>query len=211
MGDGIPGASHKDCPKDRTVGICTCLNPTLAPQFLTNDKMLCHMRLPHIIFTDTLITGTTTQSGNKSFQIYATSFGWAKAHPILRKSEAHEILSLLFQRDGVPPTMVFDGSKEQSLGDFRCKLCKAGCHTRQTKPYSPWQQAAESRIRKLKQGTSRKMIKTRSTRTLWDHCIKLEAFIHLSTSNDIYMTNGKVPDTIMTSSIANISHICEFG
>jgi hypothetical protein len=25
------------------------------------------------------------------------------------------------------------------------------------------------------------------------------------------MTNGKVPDTIMTGSTANITHICEFG
>jgi hypothetical protein len=25
------------------------------------------------------------------------------------------------------------------------------------------------------------------------------------------MTNGKVPETIMTGSTANISHICEFG
>jgi hypothetical protein len=25
------------------------------------------------------------------------------------------------------------------------------------------------------------------------------------------MTNGKVPETIMTSSTANISHICDFG
>jgi hypothetical protein len=51
------------------------------------------------------------------------------------------------------------------------------------------------------------MIKTGSLRKLWDHCIKLEAFIHLSTSNNIYMTNGKVPETIMTGSTANISCI----
>jgi hypothetical protein len=27
----------------------------------------------------------------------------------------------------------------------------------------------------------------------------------------VYMTNGKVPETIMTGSTANISHICDFG
>ncbi len=32
-----------------------------------------------------------------------------------------------------------------------------------------------------------------------------------NTSNDIYMTNGKVPETIMTGSTADISHICEFA
>ena len=39
-----------------------------------------------------------------------------------RKGEAHEALSLLFHRDGVPPAMVLDGSKEQVLGDFKRKL-----------------------------------------------------------------------------------------
>jgi hypothetical protein len=49
--------------------------------------------------------------------------------------------------------------------------------------------------------------KTRSPRTLWD----LEAFVHALTSNYIYMTNGKVPETITSGSTADISHICEFG
>ena len=34
---------------------------------------------------------------------------------------------------------------------------------------------------------------------------------HSLTSNDIYMTNGEVPETIMTGSTADISHISEFG
>ncbi len=55
------------------------------------------------------------------------------------------------------------------------------------------------------------MIKTGSPRVLWDHCIELEALIGSLTSNSVYMTNGKVPETITTSSTANISHICEFG
>ncbi len=110
-----------------------------------------------------------------------------------RKGAAHETLSLLFHRDGVPPTMVLDGSKEQTHGDFMRKLCEADCHARQTEPYSPWQQAAESCIHELKRGVSRKMIKTGSPRVLWDHCIELEALIRSSTSNNVYMTDGKVP------------------
>ncbi len=106
--------------------------------------------------------------------------------------------------------MVFDGLKEQCQGDFKRKFCKADCHARQTEPYSPWQQAAEGCIHELKWGVSHKMIKTGFPRVLWDHCIELEALIHSSTSNNIYMTNGGVPETIMTGSTANISHICEF-
>ena len=90
-----------------------------------------------------------------------------------RKGEAHETLSLLFHRDGVPPAMVLDGSKEQVLGNFKRKLHEADCHLRQTEPYSPWQQAAEGCICELKQGVSQKMIKTGSPQTLWDYCIEL--------------------------------------
>ncbi len=128
-----------------------------------------------------------------------------------RKGKAHETLSLLFHHDGVPPTMVLDGSKEQTKGDFKRKLHEADCHARQTEPYYPWQQAAEGCICELKRGVSRKMIKTGSPRVLWDHCIELEALICSSTSKSIYMTNGEVPETIMTGSTTDISHISEFG
>jgi hypothetical protein len=205
-----------DCAK-KTVqwtmqqGVCTCLNPTLAQQFPTNDRMLCYKQLPHTTFKDTMFAGTPSRSGNECAQVYAMSFGWARAHPMTRKGAAHETLSLLFHHDGVPPTMVLDSSKEQTKGDFMRKLREADCRARQTEPYSPWQQAAESCIRKLKRGVSHKMIRTGSPSVLWDHCIEHEVFIRLSTSNNVYMTNGKVPETIMTGSTADISHICEFG
>ncbi len=76
-------------------------------------------------------------------QAYATSFSWARAHPMKRKEDAHETLSLVFQRNGVPPTMVPNDSKEQTKGVFQRKLKEADCHPQVTEPYSPWQQAAE--------------------------------------------------------------------
>jgi hypothetical protein len=119
--------------------------------------MLYCKQLPHTTFTDTLFAGTPSLSGNKCAQAYSTSFGWARAHPMTRKEgEANETLSLLFHCDGVPPTMVFDGSKEQCKGDFKRKLHEAECHAKQTEPYSPWQQAAEGCIHELKCGVSHK-------------------------------------------------------
>jgi hypothetical protein len=61
-------------------------------------------------------------------QVYATSFGWARAHPMKRKGDAHETLSLVFQRNDVPLTMATDDSKEQTKGEFQCKLKEADCH-----------------------------------------------------------------------------------
>ena len=60
-----------------------------------------------------------------------------------KKGDAHEALSLLFQRDGVPPKMIVDGSKEQTLGDFKRKVAEAGCQLRQREPEFLWQITAD--------------------------------------------------------------------
>jgi hypothetical protein len=126
------------------------------------------------------------------------------------KGDAHETLSLVFQCNGEPPAMVTDDSKEQTKGEFWRKLKETDCHPRVTEPYSPWQQAAEGCICELKRGSSRKMIKTRSPKCLWDHCLELEAYVRSCTSNDIYMTTGQV-ETIMNGNTVIISHIAEVG
>jgi hypothetical protein len=94
-------------------GVRTCLNPTLSCRFPTNDRMLWYKHVLHTMFNDMLFAGSVSQQGNKMAQAYATSFGWAPAHPMKRKGDAHETLSLVFQRNGVPPTMVPNDSKEQ--------------------------------------------------------------------------------------------------
>jgi hypothetical protein len=55
------------------------------------------------------------------------------------------------------------------------------------------------------------MLQTGSPKLLWDHSLELEAPVHSCTSNDIYTTAGQVPETIMTSDTAYISHITEFA
>jgi hypothetical protein len=55
------------------------------------------------------------------------------------------------------------------------------------------------------------MIKAGSPKCLWDHCLEFEAYVRSCTSNDIYVTAGQVPETIMTGNTADISHITEFG
>ena len=62
------------------------------------------------------------------------------------KGQAHEVLSLLFAQEGIPNKMIMDGSKEQTMGEFRRKTRQAGCHVKQTEPYSPWQNTAEGAI-----------------------------------------------------------------
>jgi hypothetical protein len=96
-------------------GVRTWLNPTHSRRFPTNDRMLRYNRLPHTtMFTNTMFASTVSHQGNKMAQIYSTSFGWACAFPMKRKGEAHETLSLMFHRNGVPLTMATDGLKEQT-------------------------------------------------------------------------------------------------
>ena len=180
-------------------------------RYPTNDRMLRYSRLPHTVFSDTMFASSKSLRQNTCAQIFCTSFGWARAFPMKSKGLAHEALSLLFKRDGVPPDIVLDGSKEQVLGEFKRKLNEANCHLKMTEPYSPWSQAAEGCIREIKRGAIRKLLKTRCPKVLWDHCIELEALIRAHSTNGIFSTAGEVPETIMKGQTADISTICEFG
>ena len=68
------------------------------------------------------------------------------------KGDAHETLSLFFNRYSVPPKMVMDGSMEQTIGPFKKKWQEVDCHIKQTEPYSPWKLQDEGTIRELKKG-----------------------------------------------------------
>ena len=73
------------------------------------------------------------------------------------KGNAHETLSLFFKIDGVPPKMVMDGSKDQTLGSSRNKIQEADFHIAQMEPYSPCQLHAEGTIKYPKKGACRKI------------------------------------------------------
>jgi hypothetical protein len=71
---------------------------------------------------------------NKASLIFCTDFGFVRAFPMKLEIEAHETVSFLFHRYGIPNVMVMDGSKAQIEGEFRSKLRDAGFHIKQTEP-----------------------------------------------------------------------------
>ena len=83
--------------------------------------------------------------------------------PIDKKGGAHEALYLLFQQDVVPPKMIVDGSKEQTLGYFKRKDAEAGYHMSHTELEYPWQMATKGGIRELKRWSGRKMTRNEVT------------------------------------------------
>jgi hypothetical protein len=103
-----------------------------------------------------------------------------------KEKDAHEALSLLFHRDGVPNIMVMDGAKAQIQGDFWRKLREAGCHIKQTEPHTPKSNAAEGSTRELKRGVGREMVRSGAPKRLWDDCLVREAYVRSSTALDIF-------------------------
>jgi hypothetical protein len=57
-----PDHAKKTVQRTTQWGVRTCLNPTLAQRFPTNDWMLCYKWLPHTTFTDTMFAGTPLSS-----------------------------------------------------------------------------------------------------------------------------------------------------
>jgi len=142
--------------------------------------------------------------------VFCSSNGWTRAFLMKSKSEAHEALSLLFARDGVPAMMIMDGAREQAMGDFRRKCREVGTHVRLTEPHTPWSNAAEGAIRELKKGLARKMVRKKSPKKLWDDCLELEAYIRSNIAHEIYGLKGEVPETIVSGETSDISAFAEY-
>ena len=85
------------------------LHTSLRRRYQINDQNLRYMRLQHNVFSDNMLAGTKSKRGKNYAKVFVTKFVWSRAFPMAKKGDAHEDLSLLFQRDGVLPKMIFDG------------------------------------------------------------------------------------------------------
>ena len=174
-------------------GLRSFFHPSMSRSYPKNDRIMCYKFLPHSLFSDTIKSGCVSKIGSKYGQAYCIYSKWSRCHPMKLKSEAHESLSMIFKCDGVPPKIIVDNAKYQSLGKFSRKCCEADCHLINTEPYSPYMMAAKVCIKHLKKGLSRKMLKSESPKQLWDHCIELNALIRSNTALDIYVIESQVP------------------
>jgi hypothetical protein len=176
-------------------GIRRMVHPSLTKRYKTNDRHLRYRRLPVTMYTDTMYSTILSRQMNKAAQIFTTDFGFVRAFPMKKEKEAHEALSLLFHRDGVPDVMVMDGAKAQNEGVFRRKLRDAGFHIKQTEPHTQSSNMGEGAVRELKKGVGRQMLHSGCPKRLWDDCIIREACARSHTSLDIYGLEGQVPES----------------
>jgi hypothetical protein len=75
------------------------IHPSLTTRYNINDRQLQYGRLPITMFTYTMYSTIPSRQQNKTDQMCCTGFGFVRAFPMKRESEAHEALSLLFHRD----------------------------------------------------------------------------------------------------------------
>jgi hypothetical protein len=152
-----------------------------------------------------------SRQGNKATQVFCGGAGRRRAFPMKKEKEAHEALSLLFYRDGVPNVMVMYGAKAQAQGEFRRKLCDDGCHIKQTEPYTQSSNMGEGGVRELNRGVGRQRMLSGCPKRLWDDCLVREAYAISHTALDIFGLEGQVPESRMKGETADISTIAEYG
>jgi hypothetical protein len=192
-------------------GVKRMIHTSLSVSFRTNDRQLRYCHLPLTCFTDTMFSNSKSIQGKKAAQVFCTENGCTRAFPMAKEKDAHEALSLLFHRDGVPNVMVMDGAKAQIQGDFRWKLREYGCHIKQTYPHTPKSNAAEGSIRELKRGVGREMVRSGAPKWLWDDCLLREAFVRSSIALDIFYLEGKAPYKIVKGQTSDISLLAEYA
>jgi hypothetical protein len=97
---------------------------SLSVRFRTNDRQLRYRRLPVACFTDTMLSKSKSRQVNKAGNVLCTANGWTRAFPMAKEKDAHEALSLMFHRDGVPNVMEMDGAKAQIQGGLPVEVTR---------------------------------------------------------------------------------------
>jgi hypothetical protein len=194
-------------------GVRKMIHASLNTRYKTNDRHLRYRRLPVTIFPDTMYSTILSRQGNKATQICCDGAGWGRSFQMKKEKEkeAHEALSMLFHRDGLPTVMVMDGAKAQVEGEFRRKLRDAGCHIKQTEPHTQSSNMGEGGVRESKRGVGRQMMRSGCPKRLWDECLIREAYVRSNTALEIFGLEGQVPESRVKGETADISTIAEYG
>jgi hypothetical protein len=104
------------------------LHPELARHMITNDSLLRYNCLPHPVFSDTIKAGFLSVHRNNYGQVFCLQYEWSRVHPMEKKSDAHEALSVVFKCDEFPPRVIVDNIKEHVFGKFSKKCHSADCY-----------------------------------------------------------------------------------
>ncbi len=127
-----------------------------------------------------------------------------------REAEASDALLEFIQHVGIPSALHTDGSKTQTLGNWKALVKQHHIKTTETEPNSPWQNRAEAGIMELKRHVSRMMRRANSPLSLWDYYCSLVARIKNLTANNYHAAHGQTPMEILTGDTPDISEYMAF-
>ena len=68
------GRANNTVQKTTQYGILKVMNPHMSQRYPNNDRILRYPRLPHPVFTDTMVAGTVSKLGNNNSQVYGKYF-----------------------------------------------------------------------------------------------------------------------------------------
>lgn len=129
-------------------------------------RQLMYRILATDMYVDFLQGGCVSKRGFKYMLVFCTPFEWVRVFPLERRSQAHEALSMLHQRYGVPRRLITDNAKEFVQGEFARKARQAGSQLVSVEPYTQRHNRAESQICELKRGYMRASKRTNSPSVL---------------------------------------------
>ena len=177
------------------------------------DRMYHRKTLKGEWSTDTMDARCKSLDGNLYAQVFANKGYFAKVYPMDKKSKCGEALKTFCREFGVPESLTFDGSKEQTGKNtlFMKQIRSNNIKHHVIEPEFHQQNPAEGVIRELRKKWFRIMVRKRVPRKLWDYGYKWVSETMSMTHTSSGGMDGSVPITKVTGETTDISEYLDFG
>jgi len=162
-------------------------------------------------YSNTFFSTRKSVTRHSCCQIFVNNVGFYHVTPLECESQASDALLEFIQQVGLPNHLHTDGSKAQTMGEWKNIVKKYHIKTSETEPYSPWQNWAESGTRELKRHTCQIMQRTNTPTSLWDYACLYVARIRNMTVNQHPAAKGCTPYEIVTGETPDISEYTSFS
>ena len=177
------------------------------------DRMFERKTLSGKWSTDTMDGRCKSLNGNRYGQVFANKGYFSKIYPIDKKSKAGDALKLFCQEFGVPESLTFDGSKEQTgkKTEFMQQIRLHGIKYHIAEPGVMNQNPVEHVIGEIRRKWYRTMIRKRVPRALWDYGMTWVSDIMSRTYSAAGELHGSIPIQGVTGETEDISEYLDFG
>ena len=177
------------------------------------DRMFHRKTLKGDWATDTMVARSKSLDGNLYAQVFANKGYFAKVYPMDKKSKCGDALKIFCREFGVPESLTFDGSKEQTGKNttFMKQIRSNNIKHHIIEPEFHQQNPVEGVIRELRKKWFRIMVSKRVPCKLWDYGYKWVSETMSMTHTSSGGMDGSIPIAKVTGETADISEYLDFG